>query len=182
MKSNCVVLPFIFFVVSLQLIGCDSEDSTGPDSQTQSSLSFILNGQPWSNTAVEMDDNRRGIWLIEDDGTMMAVLDAFASVGGTSSRRIVATITIPKTSPGPHAWIDPQGAVLSDSGIFLDIYESAGSVNQYQAVEGSTTLSSIGDVGDQVEGTFSGTMRSATDGSIITISNGSFSLTRLQNQ
>jgi hypothetical protein len=173
---------FTLLALTVLFVSCDSSDSTGPDDTTQSSLSFILNGMPYSNTAVELRDNGRGIWLTASTGRLMAVLDGIGSFGGTTSRRIVATITIPENTPGPQSWIDPKGAVLSFSGVFLDIYEQSGSATSYQAVQGSTTLSIVGGVGEQIDGSFSGSLRSTSDGSIITISSGAFSLTRLADQ
>jgi hypothetical protein len=88
---------------------------------------------------------------------------------------------MPASNPGTHPWIDPEGAVLSASGLFLDIYEQDGSVQSYQAVQGSTVLGVFRAVGEQTEGSFEGSLRSSIDGGIITVSNGTFSLTRISN-
>ena len=92
-----------------------------------------------------------------------------------------ATLTIPSPAPGTYDWIDAKGAVLSASGLFLEIHHASG-ITVYQAVQGQTVVTAVGLIGSQVEGRFTGTLRSTTDGSIITISGGAFSLTRLSDQ
>jgi len=175
---------FLFCLPAVLLLcaGCDSDDGNSPVIPTRSNVSFILNGTPYSNTNVELRDNVRGMWLTASTGRLYGALDALASIDATGSKRIVFTITIPAKNPGKHDWIDPQGAVLSNSGVFLEVHEGNGAVNIYQAVQGSTTLGTLANVGAQIEGSFSGVLRSTTDGSIVTISNGVFSLTRLTDQ
>lgn len=173
--------PTILLLLLLPLTACDDDDVTGPAVQTNSTLSFILNGAPYSNTPVELRDNARGIWLDVASNRVMGILDALATFGGTETRRVGATLTIPSPAPGTYDWIDAKGAVLSASGLFLEIHHASG-ITVYQAVQGQTVVTAVGLIGSQVEGRFTGTLRSTTDGSIITISGGAFSLTRLSDQ
>jgi hypothetical protein len=168
----------LFVLVS----GCSSDDANGPSATTNSSAAFILNGSPWSNTSVELRDNAGGIWLTQSDGKFFGSLDVLASFNGTNTNRVIFTLTVPASAVGTYDWIDPQGAVLSNSGVFLEIHQPGGTVRGYQAVQGSTVLTIVGAEDAQVDGTFTGSLRSTSDGSIITISNGVFSLTRLKNQ
>ncbi|MBI5647179.1 MAG: hypothetical protein HY962_09640 [Ignavibacteriae bacterium] len=161
---------------------CNSDDATSPGTSTQSTASFILNGGTYSNTAVELRDNTHGIWRISANGRLLGVLDCLGTFGATSSKRVVFTVVLPVSTPGTHTWIDPKGAVLSASGVFLDVYDQGQSARSYTAVEGSSVITQVADKGGQVVGTFSGLLRSSSDGSIITISNGAFSLTRLSDQ
>ena len=164
------------------LCACNSDDGTSPGTSTQSTVSFILNGGSYSNSAVELRDNTHGMWRISSNGRLLGVLDCLGTFGATSSKRVVFTIAVPASTTGTHAWIDPKGAVLSASGVFLDVYEQGQSAHSYTAVEGNSVLTLVSDKGGQIVGTFSGLLRSATDGGIITISNGAFSLTRLADQ
>jgi hypothetical protein len=162
--------------------GCGSDGGTSPSTTTHSTASFILNGSPYSNTSVELRDNAGGIWLTLSTGHFFGSLDVLGTFGATITKRVILTVTIPGSTVGSYDWIDPQGGVLSNSGVFLQIHDQEGTVRDYRAVQGSTILTAVGAEAAQVDGTFSGSLRAASDGGIITISNGVFSLTRLSNQ
>ncbi|MFZ1729747.1 MAG: hypothetical protein WBQ23_06410 [Bacteroidota bacterium] len=176
------IIALVFCTILLILTGCDSDNGTGPSTATNSSAAFILNGSPYSNTSVDLRDKTGGIWLIQSDDRMIGMLDVLASFNGTSTNRVLLTLTIPASHVGTYDWIDPKGAVLSNSGVFLEIQEPGGVIREYQAVQGSTVVALVGAETAQVDGTFTGSLRSTSDGSIITISNGVFSITRLKDQ
>jgi hypothetical protein len=166
----------------LILASCGKDDPAGPAAATNSSARCILNGDPFSNAQLILQSTSHGAWVTASTGRVTGAMDAIGSFSGGESRRVVFTITIPEAKTGVFAWIDPQGAVLSASGVFLEIYNSDQTAARYQPVQGSTTVSKFGNVTEQIEGSFSGTLRNTTDGRLVSVSNGTFGLTRLANQ
>jgi hypothetical protein len=166
----------------LMLASCDKDDPAGPAAATNSSARCILNGDPFSNAQLIMQSTSHGAWVTTSSGRATGAMDVIGSFSGGDTRRVIFTITIPEAKTGGFAWIDPQGAVLSPSGVFLEIYNPDQTVSRYQPVQGSTTVSKFGNVTEQIEGSFSGTLRNTNDGRLVSVSNGTFGLTRLANQ
>lgn len=162
--------------------GCDDDQPVTPTEATNSSASFIMTGASHPNTSVDLRDTQRGVWRIARDGSMLGVLDALATFNGTTRRRVLLTLTLPSMATGLQTWVDPQGAVLSSCGIFLDIHDGSTGVETWHPVQGGTTVQQVAAVGGQITGTFSGTMRSIRSGSIVNVTNGVFSMTRTSDK
>ncbi len=185
MKYGTLIYLFAIQILfaSISITSC-SDDSNGntPTTNTNSTISAIFNGATFSNTQVNMIDKSRGAFMNNNDSSILGILDAIATFSSSEMRRVIFTITNPEGKTGTFAWVDPKGAVLSSSGVFFDIYAADQTHQTYQPVQGSTIITKFGNVSEQIEGTFNGTMRNTTNGQIITLTNGTFSITRLKNQ
>lgn len=181
-SRTSTLLAVLIVMIGVLSSGCDDDPPVTPTETTNSSVSFIMTGASHPNTNVDLRDTQRGVWRIARNGSMLGVLDALATFDGTTRRRVLLTITLPSMTAGAHAWVDPQGAVLSSCGIFLDIHDGSTGVETWHPVQGGTTVQQIAAVGGQITGTFSGTMRSTRSGSIVTVTNGVFSITRTSDQ
>jgi hypothetical protein len=162
--------------------GCNSSDPDGPQTPTNSSVSLFLNGGAYSNTRLDLLDNVRGASLNTSTRVTTAILDALGTFSSGETKRVVLTLTVPTPAPGTYAWTDPKGAVLTASGLFLSVYGADQSTATWQPVQGSSTVTLFGGVGEQITGSFNGTLRNTVDGAIINVSNGLFTITRSADQ
>lgn len=176
------LFPALLLLAALALPGCGDNDPVTPGQPTNSTVSLFLNGGAYSNVRVDLLDKTRGASLKPSTPVTTAILDALGSFSNGEAKRVVLTLTIPAAGVGTFAWVDPKGAVLSSSGLFLSLYAADQTSETWQPVQGSTAVSSFGDVGGQIAGTFSGTLRNTLNGSIVNVSSGVFSITRTANQ
>ena len=161
---------------------CSNSDPVGTQTPTNSTVSLFLNGGAYSNTRLDLLDKVRGASLNTSTRVTTAILDALGTFSSGETKRVVLTLTIPTPAPGTYAWVDPKGAVLTASGLFLSVYGADQSSATWQPTQGSSTVTLFGGVGEQITGSFSGALRNTLDGSILNFSNGLFSITRSADQ
>jgi hypothetical protein len=161
---------------------CSTSDPVGSQTPTNSSLSLFLNGGVYSNTRMDLFDNVRGASRNTSTRVTTAILDALGTFSNGETKRVVLTLTLPTPAPGSYAWVDPKGAVLTASGLFLSVYGADQSSATWQPTQGSSTVTLYGGVGEQITGSFNGALRNTLDGSIVNVSNGLFSITRSADQ
>ncbi|NOY05816.1 MAG: hypothetical protein GXO82_04160 [Chlorobi bacterium] len=180
--TRCLPFAMSALFVSFLISACSNDSSpTTPSTTTNSSARFILNGSPYANVSIDIRDNVNGAWLDNSTKRVTGILDAPATFSTGSIKRTVFTLTLPEGKTGTFQWIDAKGGVLSESGVFIDIYDGSTRTHTLQAMSGTTRVTVFGSIGDSIAGTFSGTLRLKETGDIISLSSGSFTFTRLPN-
>jgi hypothetical protein len=143
--------------------GCGDDDNPvdpGPGGTTASG-NFTLNGGGYDNRTVNIVGG--GAEYDPEDNTTGVVLYGVAS-GDTTT----VIVVFPGNQTGSFPWDDELSAVYFYSNIN----------NFYGPVEGSTSITAFGSVGNNISGTFSGTLSNTTLTDNITIS-GTFSARRI---
>ena len=172
------ILYLLPVIIAIALASC-GDDATGPSSDpTVTAKNGLLIERAGSGkTAINLEDASSSI--IWDSSARATILTATgeshfakrASVSHGDEHEFELKLTIPGHTAGTYDWSNTTpGGEKTGLAITIDSVD-------YAAVDGSTVISSYGEVGGNISGTFSGTLASGS-GDTVTISGGVFSAKR----
>lgn len=175
MRSFCL---YIAIICMGTLISC-GDDSTDPGNPQVGANGFVLDGGGYAKTAVSLTDST-GIVQYDTTNTLTTYTASGTAIFGKSvsgaEQSIGVTITVAGNASGTSPWNNlTTGA--GGYGLTLRIDSAI-----YVAVQGTTTVTSYGAVGDMVTGTFSGTVKDIATGTVLTITDGTFSAKRIPDK
>lgn len=166
--------------LALLSAGCSkkSDNPSGPDNNPGNALTnsgtMVINGAGYSNTNITLTAGMSG--FVSSNNATSCVL-----YGKGSNDSLAVVITFPGKSTGDFNW---QGLQNSSSNTYYDgctltFYGSKVSV--FVVDNGKTSVTAFGDVGNTIEGDFSGTLKSMDGTQSISV-NGSFKCLRVQDE
>ncbi|MGE5621057.1 MAG: hypothetical protein ACM3U0_00655 [archaeon] len=164
----------VFLLVSFQ--GCSKKDSNpaAPEEKTNpyftGTATLTLNGSGYSNKVLSSNTSTAG-YSDEYKGTVVVAYVSAASDSAT------AMIVFPGKATGNFSW---KGIVTEENVARWDgVSLTYGVEKIYVPVSGETKITSYGNVGQNIEGTFSGKMKEMTSGNEVSVS-GSFKSKRVE--
>lgn len=164
-------------LVALALLATGCGGGSGPTAPEVTSANGFLAQEPGEDPiAVELDDNSASVawdegykaWIVTASGTSAL---AKRSAGSNS---VSVHLIIPVRN-GAHTWSDASSPFPAYY-MTITINGKDYRATEYRATEGTITITSAGEVGSMVSGTFSGTMTG--DGTSLTITGGKFAAIR----
>jgi len=181
MNSTKKLSSLMLLTVAVAIIfiaSCKEEDL--PAIVQKSSLSFIVNGQQYSNTLITYESNLLGAMQMMTDtiinGDTLGGMIAFFPSNNEATPKASLALSVSGAAAGTYLWPHQSQIILS--------FAYAGDSTKYisatdTSFASKTIVSLYGNVSEKVIGTFSGTCVSAdTTLRTINISNGQFELIR----
>ncbi len=159
-----------FFILTLIIFGVffiscsDDSSSTNPTNNTSGySFSCTLNGGGFSNQTLKYTVVAGSIYSLEDDATAVTFSNATSDGGVVVFRgKSTGTFTINENED------DTNGVIIT-----------IGGTQVIGLTSGTIKVTTYGNVGGDVKGTFSGTAINASNGENVQVTNGSFSAKRV---
>lgn len=158
------VFVMVLTVVFLNSCSSNSENPVDPNNVTNSTASLTFNGSGYTNKAVTLGNGLGGYSLSDT----MTVIQFSGKVDNDS---LYLGIIFKANHTGTFNWNDDNGAIVYKT-------TSTGNFFYVGITQGTTTVSSYGNVNGKIEGTFSGKLIEQNSQSELNIS-GSFSAVRI---
>lgn len=187
--SSLLLNPLFLSLLLIGVAGCKKSDKDDPTPSNPGGagekISFVLQGDGFSNQSFAINSNSTNTVAL----AAYNVPDNYTGVGvkgnTNATKSVSAVIVLRGKTTGEYA-IGPDE---QEDEAYMTLQVKDGSVEKmYTAMEnaGILKVTSYGNVGDKIEGTFSGTLTriDMTTGnpSTVTISNGKFSVARVADE
>ena len=167
------IIPFI--ILTFIFIRCDEDPTSDNDERTNShKVTITLNGSTFSNETHTIETPL----LISSGATLDTIsMTTYCKVyGSPSDTPYSVDIVFPNHESGSYNW---EG-LLTNSFINIQLTSSFYGFNQFiSTTEGTTTITSYGNVGEPIIGNFSGNFLQRSTYDTVTI-NGNFSIQRVK--
>lgn len=178
-KTFLKTVSILSIVIFIFLSGCSKKSDSNPvspENPTTGSGSITLNGGGYNNTTINFAIGAGGYTSSEQ-------MTACALYSATGSDSLFIVVEFPGKGTGDYQWVEYTDNSSNINGIAVSVYNSTGNYKYFIPKSGGkTSISTYGNVGQTIVGSFNGTVKDAiTSATTITIS-GTFKVLRVPDE
>ncbi len=182
LKSYFKLLFILALFVLAAITGCkkNSENNPvnpgNPANPVNGSGSITLNGGEYNNKTINFNLGIGG-YSVSDQMTVCVFY------GAVNSDSLMVVVEFPQKAAGDFQWEEFTENSSNLNGVGLSVYNSSGTYKYFVPVSGGKTkVSKYGNVGENIEGNFSGTLKDAIFSSGNIDVSGSFKVLRMADE
>ena len=177
------ILPKTFLLLGVcgLLTACEQDEESAPLVGT---VTFTLNGDGFTNQTFTENVTSAAAPVAESGVYGDATLLAAGTYTRSDENRNYWSGYVAGTMAGTYAWANSLDARVNSCQVQVWKNNQEISYLHYafgDNASGSTIITKFGDVGERIEGTFSGTLYNSDTDAPVTVTNGKFSVTRKED-